>query len=66
MCIDKFAVFSGWSGDLVTEAWKQDSYAACQKAGLSREMLEGNRRREVSMSLHEVYRWCVRLSVVHH
>eukprot|EP00731_Ephydatia_muelleri_P020033 Em0012g858a len=43
----------GWSGDLVTEAWKQDSYAACQKAGLSREMLEGNRRREVSMSLHE-------------
>ena len=46
---------SGWSEDLVTEAWKQDMYAACQKAGLSKEVLEGSQRRKtLSNSAHEV------------
>eukprot|EP00731_Ephydatia_muelleri_P020035 Em0012g860a len=43
----------GWSEDLVTEAWKEDMHAACEKAGLSKEVLGGCRRGTFVQSSHQ-------------
>ena len=44
---------SGWSEDLVIEAWRMDAPSACRKSGLNVDELSGGRRMTTSQRVYE-------------